>query len=898
MSEEERMISYQIGVIRRNFINLSDDDIVDKIRGSFEDFGMELSPELEAYARTILGSYESDSLSLQGLSTIPLGPSWILSDTLNNIKPNHWNVYKRNVKKYLHLSDDEIEELERVNLHIINYLIPPNASYDSGHKSQYRKKGLVYGNVQSGKTASMGAVISQYVTLGCNLVIVLSGVHNNLREQTQERLKRDLGIDVQENHNLHWRLITGADDNLADGDGHLWSDVDDKTRIIGVFKKNSTILSNFLKYYLQIDNANLDRSFLAKVNALIIDDECDQASINVASPNDENERTKINECITDMFRFFPRYAYVGYTATPFANVLSEGPGEFSMYPSDFITMLPEKKDYFGATKIFGLGEEFETYEEKGKKTLNIIRKTCPGKKNGIDEKAIKDATEYFILATAVKRIRARLLGDNYLLNSHSTMMIHTSGRIDDHKTVYEGVKSYLASLRDGWNTEKSRTDFRRVWEAVYLNSRNENLEAIADLFTTSVEDLTVPSDFNVIYDEAKKVLDRVEIRIDNSQSGLENRLRYDNDHADYFIAVGGNTLSRGLTLQGLVVAVFARKAKTYDTLLQMGRWFGYRKRYEDLVRLWLTDEAEKNMRFLAGVEIDLRDAINQYSGDGITPQTLAVAIRTRPHMQIVRKLAMQGAVKASINYVGRHPQTISFRNDEQWLQNNIDVTKKLIRRNMDKYVGHINGEGYLFKDINPVSLSEYISSYNFDSNTNGLSSELLTAFKKKAEEEGYITTWNMVVKSNINGQHSDTGLIPGHIVNLLERGKMEGEKDRLYLKAVSSSWDIVCDIEGGPDVVKSDDDKKKYDNNGKFRYRNEYYSRQNKKTPGLLVVYPIYGKSRATSKGRVSLDAVRDVYGISLIFPKPEKNIGKLFESVAIELRDVKEIEKEEYTDD
>lgn len=893
--ERKKLIAEDVIVeLKKRAFGGTFEDYLKKVREQLGRYGYDFDNEVKSFIHDELKKYDGEVLSLDDFSSIPFRHSlWLLTETLERASNNYWNVYKENVKKYLQLDEEDVRELRDVGLDIVNRLIPPACDYDEARGSEYRKKGLVYGNVQSGKTASMGAVISQYATMGCDLIIVLSGIHNNLWEQTQNRLRRDLDVDGQGgSEGLSWRLITAASDSIPPKAMTLFSDVAGKNnRVLGVFKKNSKVLEKLLANYLMETTPGMDRSYLRNTNVLIIDDECDQAGVDV-SPEDQEERSKINRCLVRLFSFFPRYSYIGYTATPFANVLNEEPGELSMYPSDFITMLPEKKDYFSATKIFGLGEEFDTYKEYDDPHMNVVQQFKTVQKDGIDDKAISDALLYFVMATAVKRLRAGYLQDDRLLKSHSTMMIHTSGKIKDHRKALEKVQGIIRNLEKEWNAPGIRRNMRRIWEDVYLEKRRLNLEAVGQLFGTSVDDLYIPKSFEEIFDEAGYVFSKIELKIDNSEADpILERLYYDDPEVktDYFVAVGGNTLSRGLTLEGLIVAVFARKARTYDTLLQMGRWFGYRKRYEDLVRLWLTEEAEEKMRFLAGVELDLRDTIEQYKHEE-TPLTLAVAVRTRPHMQIVRELAMKAAKPASINYVGRHPQTIYFENDAGWLQNNIDVTKALIRANIGRTPVPVY-DGFLFENVSSSSVSDFLREYLFDRNTNGLSSELLLDFKEKAEQSGYIDSWNLVVKTRSDGKHGDDSIIPGQRVGLLERGKIKGNPGRLYLKAIASPWDIVCDIPDGPPKVRE------MKNSEKFGFRNEYFRRRNQKVPGLLVIYPMYRAGRSHSKDRDDLDAKNDVYGVSIIFPSLSHS-SEFYRSVSIRLKDVREIEKEDYAED
>lgn len=905
MTESERkqkLAAEKIEQIMMTAPTYNTDEIVEAVRSRIEDeLRYDFDSELEAFVLKKIKEYNAGVRSLNDLTTVPHKHSlWILPETMDSLnkKRNYWNVYRSNVTKYLHLNDEAISELKDVSLDIVNRLAPPSCSFDSKHKDEYRRKGLVYGNVQSGKTASMGAVISQYVTTGCNFVIVLSGIHNNLWEQTQNRLRRDLDIDSQGGGNLSWRLITATKDGIPANSATLFSDVSGgQNRVIGVFKKNSSVLNKLLVNYLKVNQPGMDRSYLENVSVLIIDDECDQAGIDV-SKAEADERSRINACIVELFKFFPRYSYIGYTATPFANVLNEDPGELSMYPSDFITMLPTKKDYYGSTKIFGLGEEFQTYKEHDDPTLKAVQIFSPVKKSGIDAASIRKSLVYFAAATAVRKLRAVQINDDYLLHQHSTMMIHTSGKISDHRDALAKVKEILTSIRGSIRSKELIEEIKAVWNDVYEKSRADNEKAIKCLFSTPLENLYVPK-FDELLEETYKVFSKIELRIDNSEADPEKeRLSYDDSSikTNYFVAIGGNTLSRGLTLEGLIVAVFARSARTYDTLLQMGRWFGYRRNYEDLVRLWMTPDANSKMRFLAGIELDLQDTIERYKEE--TPLTLAMAIRTTPHMQIVRKLAMKAAKAASINYVGRHPQTIYFKNDKAWLESNKSAVNDLIHVNSNCFKGHIN-DGFLFEGVDSKSISDFIKKYNFDENTNGLDSSLLNKFKAKAEAEKYIDSWNIVIKTKKGPTtHEVSDLIPGESIYLLERGKIGDDSERLYLKAISSPGDIVCDIPDGPRTIYEGKKVEEQNNAKKFEFRNKYFEKQGRKVPGLLVIYPIYQHSEGRSEDRKNLNAKADVYGLSLIFPSLSKITGRFFKSVSIQLPDVISIEGEDYTND
>lgn len=803
----------------------------------------------------------------------------------------YWKAYEINLKRYMHFDDEQVLELKNDSLAIVNHLMSPKVEYNKRDKDRFIKKGLVYGNVQSGKTATFGGVISQYVSMGCRIVIVLSGIYNNLRDQTLNRLRRDLGIDNPPIPNMKWHLITNPSDLLAPNCQRIDSILSGEgTVIFGVFKKQSQVLKRLNDNFLKINN----QSYLSKYQALIIDDECDQASINVADIS-EDERSKINEQIIKMFKKFPRYSYIGFTATPYANVLNEPPGEYSLYPSDFIAALPEKKDYFGASKIFGLGEEFEEYSN-GLKTFDIITTYDNEARNKhevlnpTEMKLLTDAIRYFLMATACKYWRARaLMPPNERLLSHSTMMVHCSHRIVAQREILGRVTEVFNTIKEEYSNERKLSNglFHIVWNKQYVQKQEDNKRAIQDQFSEGTLESLIEPDFNELFNELDTVFTKVELKIDNGQATDLERLNYDDDNPAVFIAVGGNTLSRGLTLEGLVVSFFSRSTKSFDSLMQMGRWFGYRRGYEDLPRLWMPKTTMMNFQFLAGVDIDLRESIKRYELD-TTPRQVALAIRTNPHMQIVRKMAMQGAVQASINYAGHRPQTIYFSNDATWLQRNIDASQKLISSCRLKYSGR-QGSNHVFRDIGFDDLDTFMTEYQFHPNSLGLDKELLRGFISKARIQGYLAKWNIVLYSLAENKANSIEcelFKPSfeHSVKYLNRGQIIDIEGRINLKAITSPGDILCDINVDASNLSYED---------QFIKRNEYFLSLHEEVPGLLILYPIYKKSKTSSKERVDLNLEVDIIGAAFVFPKLQDN-SALADSVVVELPPFVPLEGEE----
>ena len=129
------------------------------------------------------------------------------------------------------------------------------------------------------------------------------------------------------------------------------------------------------------------------------------------------------------------------------------------------------------------------------------------------------------------------------------------------------------------------------------------------------------------------------------------------------IAVGGDVLSRGLTLEGLTVSYFHRKVTASDTLMQMARWFGYRDGYQDLCRLWINADAADDYRFSADAVEDLRTDLRLMLRQGRTPEDFGLAVRKHPGALLItarNKMKSAEVARKVIGLAGRRIETTSL----------------------------------------------------------------------------------------------------------------------------------------------------------------------------------------------------------------------------------------------
>lgn len=750
--------------------------------------------------------------------------------------------------------ENALSSLDDASTKIVSFLSPPGVG-------SFSTKGLVLGYVQSGKTANFTAVLAKSADVNYKFFIVLSGIHNNLRSQTQKRLDREL---VSLNSDDWYSLTNSEQDFKQSGNVNAFLTDRHGQKVLCVVKKNAAVLRR-LRNWLQ----GARNEILRDCPVLIIDDEADQASVNTA--RNQAYRTTINNLIIEILNLLPKSAYVGYTATPFANVLIDPTIPEDLYPRDFIIDLPKPENYFGPERIFGRKslEQDETDEKvEGLALIKTVKddEVISLQPRSRDERfdfepeltsSLKDALQYFWMATAARRVR----GD---ADKHSTMLIHTTVYTEVHERFRTLITYYSEEFGQSLenNDDGLLNELRIKW--------NEELNAVPPADA---------SEFPVSFDEVLEHLAEVhaitEIAVENSRSDL--RLEY-GEQAKVVIVVGGNTLSRGLTLEGLIVSFFIRTASAYDTLLQMGRWFGYRSSYSDLPRIWMTEELKGFFLDLATVEQEIRNDIRRYERENITPLDFAVRIRTHPKMAITSRLKMQKAVPCSVTYSDKRLQTFKFRHrDANWLQGNLKASQDLIAKMQQDDITPVRtaqGSRWIFQQVPVSCIIDFLNAYQFHEDHDDLKPNLLLKYIQEQNKKGNLNFWNVGI---ISQQHEsslgsiDLGL--SEQVPLINRSKlrMRGAGDEhANIKALMSRVDRVADLFNlSAEKLRGDDDALQ-------DIRNDQLNGVSK--VGLLLLYPISKDSRperppASGKvaSRAPLDAVEHIIGVGLVFPDAQQ---------------------------
>jgi hypothetical protein len=758
----------------------------------------------------------------------------------------HWSA----LESYLRLSkgwpEETITSIHETSNEVVSLLANPS-------KDTFRCRGLIVGYVQSGKTANMTAVIAKAVDAGYNLIVVLAGMTNKLRAQTQGRLE----ADIVERHREVWQLYT-TDDDLGDfvvpKNGSFTMPVPGHAQL-AVMKKVTSRLQAFHRVIKKTPPV-----ILQKLKVLLIDDECDQASVNAA--RDDFDITKINEAIRQIIKSLPGVSYVGYTATPFANVFID-PFPHNrevlddLYPEDFITALPRPKGYFGTREVFGVDPEDagdERPEEAGMDMIRVVateevpkltenKKSSKSSFSPVVTDSLERAILWFMASCAIRRLRGQGA-------QHMTMLIHTSPNIAQHNA--------MAALVQQWIKARSEELSRQSGPAYdqFADVVEVELERVPSIEYSSGSAFQL-ADLNL---HLKDVIESLEIVIENGES-LE-RLNYGGS-AKTYIVVGGAVLARGLTLEGLCVSFFLRTSMQYDTLLQMGRWFGYRNGYEDLPRLWTTADLATSFRALSHIEHEIREDIAQYRVKKTTPMEFAVKVRAIPGMAITSASKMKHAYRTSISYEGRHVQTIRFQH------NNVDVTRGNWRAGAALVSGMGSSrfirkkQGFLAVEVESRLIRKFLGSYEISEAHMDLRKPHLLGFIDDFMSQ--MPHWNVGIIQT-SGLNSSTCNL-GPLTNLakLVRSRLRLPEDEFAdIKALMSRQDILIDVDK-PDLVLKELDWNK--------------AKQERPSIPLLLLYPIDATSKAKdgSINRVDLNAVDDLLGIGLVFPGERGQAGNYY---------------------
>jgi len=690
-----------------------------------------------------------------------------LKDSKANIQWNFWNRYISYLQKKI--APDTINKLDNLTDDILDRIANPSTP------GAWDKRGMVVGQVQSGKTSNYTGLINKASDAGYRLIIVLAGMHDTLRSQTQIRIDEGfLGFNSQ--RSLHYsntnKIGVGIYNRLdiktnqpielpanALTSSHLNGDFNRKAAqsagihlrssdpIVAVVKKNSSILKNLISWLAVWGDKQQDGKIIIRnIPFLLIDDEADNASINVS----KEKVSAINGCIRSLISLFEQSAYVGYTATPFANIfiplldeqslkgidLTIKDYEFNvgqdLFPKDFIINIPAPSNYIGPAKVFGLPALSSTDAEEEPlplirsvkdydvidvsnaqgQTQNLIAEVDNEftiKKTFIPDKhkkndplpdelpnSLKYGVKCFILSTAARRVRKQI-------DVHNSMLIHVSRFIvwqDRIATLVDAeLKFYQKQIE--MKSGNLMKELEAIWKKEFVTTTNKFINAKHIYTDPEISAI----DWLEIEPEIFPAISKMEVRAVHGDKNIAGLSHHNISPLDYFfteqqgkflsvIAVGGDKLSRGLTLDGLTVSYYLRASKMYDTLMQMGRWFGYKPGYADLCRIFTSDELTRWYKHITTASEEMRKDFDYMFLLRKTPKEFGLKVRTHPGvLKITAANKFRYKKIMYLSYSGELEQTYHFKIVGKLFKQNFDAVNELISslgRPLDKPVNNYN----------------------------------------------------------------------------------------------------------------------------------------------------------------------------------------------------------------
>jgi hypothetical protein len=856
-------------------------------------------------------------------------------DWLNAARKTDWRYWHR-LQRYMErsLSVDVVDALDKSTDGILGQLEDPRRD------GAWDRRGLVVGHVQSGKTSSYSALICKAADAGYKIIIVLAGLHNNLRSQTQIRLEEAfLGYETSPNRDpgkpigvsdedsdpkIHPHCATtraeNGDFNTAVAK-HFAISPEEKPWLF-VIKKNKTVLGRLLKWIqghhvADATDSATGRRIVTKLPLLVIDDEADNASVDTGEqsfdaegvPDDDHQPKAINRLIRRILHSFAKSAYVGYTATPFANIFihrrnetrEEGP---DLFPRSFIRNLAAPSNYVGPARVFGLRGVNGRIGGLPliREISDHLNKDAPGgwmppKHNRTHvplymgtasvPPSLKEAVCSFVLACAARACRGQA-------SAHSSMLVHvtrfTYVQEEVHRQIEELVRRMKQRITRCIDHETLLGELEMLWTRDFVPTCEVLLQAAA-----SPDDQPVMPAWDDVLGFLPLVLADIDVRIINGSAS--DTLDYVEHQATGLkvIAIGGDKLARGLTLEGLCTSYFVRTTKMYDTLMQMGRWFGYRPGYLDLCRLYTTADLVEWFGHIADASEELREEFDAMVATGATPWEYGLKVESHPVLLVTSPMKMRSAQTLSLTYSGTFVQTIVFRNDKQALRQNLDAADRLIRAietsgetSPERRRGDVKPDRWdnsiLWRDVPPELVIEFLNGYATPHGSPRAHSRVLSEFVMKMNLKGELMNWTVALVAEGKAGSGTPHVFAGrHEVSSFPRRSHKGDKDGPYtIGVLTDPSDEAIDVDEDTWIEALDLTRKEWKPDpargrhqaparpsGKV-LRDVVARRQGRKARGLLLLYPLAPSNEQWS---VCEGWTGPVMGFAMSFPASESGV-------------------------
>lgn len=803
----------------------------------------------------------------------------------------YWRRYYDYLNRKPSWTLDAVRDIDDSTDAVLNYMADPSL------KIKQDVYGLAFGYVQSGKTAHYLGVLNKAADAGYKIIIVLAGIHNNLRSQTQIRLEEEfLGYDVRGSVDDSQNAIgVGIGRTVKNPLSALTSreEKGDFNKIkagtsmtppfVLVTKKNASVLAQLIKYLrnlpVAIKKENGKKGFSVDFPLLIIDDEADQASLNTkdcfnadGTYKDDFNPTTINKHIRTIISLFDCFSYVGYTATPFANIfippkINNKKFGKDLFPKDFIVNIPRPDNYIGALEYFGLNDLDDEIE-----AMPLFRpidkgKDYQGKGTKKDDpvgplpEELKIAMKSFVLSVAMRNLRGQYAKPN-------SMLVHIVRFKGQQNIIKKKVEKYFTE--EIYNYIKNddvdiEAELRKLWESDYVPT-TASMRSKFSRYMTDLPELA----WNDIYSEIKRFIKAKEFTIYSINGDSSDTLIYENHKEEPFnvIVVGGDKLARGLTLEGLIVSYFTRSSNTYDTLMQMGRWFGYRPGYLDLCRLYTT-------KLLHGYFVDIsratEDLVRQikYMSEDVkqTPLQFGLGVESNPDLLITSRNKLRTGADMKRDFSAHLSQTRIIDINSQQFNENFLAVENLIYQmgnpataeEIEKRVYRKIGSHLYWFDIPGYDIASFLETYKTSDSATRANSKYMSDYIKDQVSVGGLTNWTVCL---IN--YSAKNRKPFSIANLKNIGAGLTRENLQY-----TDGDTSCDLHT---LLSKDQEYMDYKEDNTFKkmqqqgIKAEMIRRETRdRKQGLLLLYPIGNVEPITKE--MDKKNSKTPFAIAVVFP-------------------------------
>lgn len=780
-----------------------------------------------------------------------------------------------------------------------------NAIADPSKAIAQEKRAMVVGYVQSGKTANYIGLINKALDAGYKYIIVLSGIHNNLRSQTQSRIDEEvLGYETSSEARQKQReraeknrigvgtlynagfvqTLTFRDESGDFSKRNSSLDTHPDVPTIIVTKKIKSTLTNLIENIesKQVVKKDLNENFVmpAKYPLLLIDDEADQASVNTGYDYDEDGRIKdeydvktINRLIRSLLNHFECKSYVGYTATPYANIFIPNDLKIAnkelgndLFPADCIISLPKPYRYIGANEFFGYGTKDEDFV-----TMPLVRKIkdedfVDKKKKTVDElpNSLKKAMKCFLISIAIRNCRGEI-------NKPNTMLIHVARIKNMHKQLKRKVSEYFEELQsmiiDG--DKETKIEIYDLIKEEYWPTSSKMRKEFSRYMDNSYD-----IDADDIYIEIIRLMNEGKIKINVINGDSKDVLCYkDHEGEEYnVIAIGGDKFSRGLTLEGLSISYFTRESKYYDTLMQMGRWFGFRPKYADLCRVFITDNIYRWFARIAFATDDLRNQITYMCDEKAKPRDFGLRVATHPDLKISSPKKVKSGMIQQLDFSATLAVTRDIDVNIEMYESNYRAVNQLFEyeeiisaeEHFKKLGRQTDTKHYFLENVNSNRIIDFFRSFQTSKRARKVNGNNIATYIKEQNKDGLLVNWTVCLINtgvdvpgfDIAGKHIKNGIIRKNIIpheNTCSV-RMLKSKDHEYYDMSFSEYEEIKQIKdkGNKNTVSE-------------------HIRATKMNPrkGFLLIYPIdYRNSLMTSYFKIGDGNHKPPFGFAAVFPK------------------------------